>query len=196
MLDFPSELRNVHSNLKACSLLEGESQGSALSGVPARVSFMVNTNRNNLWPESSRRLWDVHELQEEAGASRVSTGLPVNGRPEPETELSAEPRGETVSAAQGVGTCVPLVLEICSRAADAVPQEVRHSNKGTEREAGPQGVCTAEGPGGTLGTRALSSLPSFRKDCFIGANISSWPNLMFHTLSLLQIFYINTSLNL
>lgn len=124
----------------------------------------------------------------------MSTGLPVNRHPEPETGLSTEPRGETVSPAQGVGMCVPLVLETRGRAADTVSQEVRHSNKGTEREARPQGVCAAEGPGGTLGARALSSLPSFWKDRFLGANISSWPNLMFHTLSLPQIFYINTSL--
>lgn len=131
----------MQSNLKAYSLLEGEPQGSELSGVPARVSFMVNTNRNNLWPESSRRSWGVHELQEEAGALRVSTGLPVNGRPEPETELSTEPRGETVSAAQGVGMCVPLVLGIRGRAADTVSQEVRHSNKGTERGVAAGSVC-------------------------------------------------------
>ena len=72
---------------------------------------------------------------------RVSTGLPVNGRPEPETELSTEPRGETVSAAQGVGMCVPLVLGIRGRAADTVSQEVRHSNKGTERGVAAGSVC-------------------------------------------------------
>ena len=81
----------MHLNFKAYSLLEGETQGSELSRVTARVSFMVNINRNNLWSESSRRLWDVHELREEAGALRVSTGVPVDGHPELETELSTDP---------------------------------------------------------------------------------------------------------
>ena len=56
------------------------------------------------------------------------------------------------------------------------------------REAWPQGVCAAEGPGGTPGARALSSLPSFWKDRFLGASISSWPNVPHPLLS--QILYI------